>query len=390
MSTARRSALCLAGAGPAIALALTGCSAGTGSAPRASGDAWAGVRAAASAPAGTAQPAQPAEAGPVRAVEPWSFGDSAGRVIRTDHFNIHTTVYSAVVAGRLPGFLESALDHYTTALVNLPQPSARLDTFVMGSRREWVNLTLRDLGERGRTLLQIQRGGFALDGRAYLFDIGAADTLAIAAHEGWHQYTQRTFQERLPLWAEEGIATYMEGHRWAGARVEFAPWSNTERFDRLREAAAAGQLLPLEDLLSGTTAKVLSGGGEAATAYYAQVWALIHFLNEGAGGAYRPALHRLITDAATGRLGAAVVLGTRQREGDHRSSSLLIARGYGPQVFRVYFGKDPAAVEAEFRAFIRQTVSTGSRQAVNDGRSPIGGPARGPKATRDVAGVSAD
>lgn len=361
---------------------------------RPSSDASAGMRTSAAPANGSTGSAHASStATVVRAVEPWTFGDSAGRVVRTDHFNIHTTAYSAIITGRLPAFLESALDHYTTALVALPSPTARLDTFVMGGRQEWANLTLRDLGERGRPLLQIQRGGFALDGRAYLFDIGAADTMAIAAHEGWHQYTQRTFVERLPLWAEEGLATYMEGHRWRGASVEFAPWANTERFDRLRDAVARNELLSLDDLLSGTTAKVLSGGGDSATAYYAQVWAFIHFLNEGSGGAYRASLQRMIADAAAGRLGSTVVLATRQRAGDHQSSALLIARSFGPQVFRAYFGKDPAVVDAEFRAFVKQIVSTGSRQAVNDGRSPIDGLSR-PSAVRrsaqDVATVPAE
>jgi hypothetical protein len=323
---------------------------------------------------------QPAEGAPARlgesarfTSEPWSFQGAPGMLIRTPRFALYTTESSEVIRGRLPSFLEAAVDHYVSAIVPLPQPTAPMTSYIMASRPQWQRLTLQHLGDRGRALMGIPRGGFAIGGRAYLFDIGAADTLAVAAHEGWHQYTQSTFAERLPLWAEEGLATFMEGHRWHGQAVTFAPWSNTERFDRLRDAVAREELLPLERLLNASTESLLSQGGDSATGYYAQVWALIHFLNEGAGGKYRPALQRMLLDAARGGLGTHVITETRRRVGptSERSTALTLARTLGVQVFRSYFEEDLAVAEAEYRLFVQQVVATGARQAVVEGRSPF-------------------
>jgi hypothetical protein len=71
------------------------------------------------------------------------------------------------------------------------------------------------MGSDAEVYLKIQRGGFAASGRAILYDIGPRDTFAIAAHEGWHQYTQKSFRAPLTVSFEEGLATYMEGFRWS-------------------------------------------------------------------------------------------------------------------------------------------------------------------------------
>jgi hypothetical protein len=107
-------------------------------------------------------------------------------------------------------------------------------------------------GDQAETYLRIPRGGFALRGKGVYYDIGPRDTLSIAAHEGWHQYTQATFRHPLPLWLEEGIAAYFEGFRWDRTDRTlpvFLPWSNPQRFDTLREAVAADTLMPLRELL---------------------------------------------------------------------------------------------------------------------------------------------
>lgn len=317
--------------------------------------------------------------------EPWAFEGKPGRLIRTTHFNLFTTEDSDAIMGRLPHFVETAIEHYRTSMGTLPEPGGRMDTYVMGTRAQWHRLTLMHMGERGRQLANVPRGGFAYNGRAYFFDIGASDTLSIAAHEGWHQYTQSTFAERLPLWAEEGMATFMEGHRWSGSSVTFVPWSNLERFDKLREAHARGELRPLEELLSASTDGVLAQGSESAVIIYAQWWALIHFLNEGEGGKYRPALRRLVRDAASGQMGSAVVLSTRRRTGDARSTGLLLARQLGVQVFRAYIGPELSSVDAEYRAFIASIVGTGARQAVVEGRSPRSDPGSGARRSDESA-----
>jgi len=299
---------------------------------------------------------------------PWTFESASGRQFTTTHFNIFTTEQGDAIVSRLPTFVESAIAHYTSAITALPEPAGRMNTYVMDTRAQWVRLTLLTFGEQGQRLIQIPRGGFAARGQAFLFDIGSGDTLLIAAHEGWHQYTQSTFRERLPIWAEEGIATFMEGHRWTGREVRFQPWFNVERFDHLRDAHAAGELLTLEELLTYTTDGLLVSADTRAITWYAQVWSLVHFLREGEGGKYRGAFARMLTDAAEGKLGQVVVAGVARRP-DTRPA--LLAGQTGPAVFRAYFEPDLNKAQREYTAFVSKIVGSGARQNIVSGKSPL-------------------
>lgn len=327
---------------------------------------------ASSAAAGSASPTPD----PVESIEPWSFNGAPGRLVRTPHYRVFTTQADTVLNGRLPAFLEGALASYRTFLTGpeapLPEPPLRLDTYVLRSRTDWALLTRQLTGEHADEFLRIPRGGFAFGGRALLFDIGARDTLSIAAHEGWHQYTQRTFKHRLPVWLEEGIATCMEGHRFDGRGVPtMLPWCNTQRFDQLRKAHAAGRVMSLPTLLEAAPQNLVSAAVEDALTYYAQVWALTLFLMEGEGAKYRPNLESLVRDAALGSMDARIaqVLG---RDGIGRT--LVTRRGAG--IFLAYFGEDvghagTGTVADAYARFVARLVQPGSRDAVVAGKSPF-------------------
>jgi hypothetical protein len=306
---------------------------------------------------------------PVERTEAWRYAGKAGRIVYTPSYRIWTTDSDGVMLSRLPLFLEEANRHYRTALTELPAaPEGRLDTFVLSSRAQWELLTKQLMGEQAGAYLQIPRGGYASGGRAVLYDVGSAGTMAIAAHEGWHQYTQRAFRQGLPIWLEEGIATYMEGHRWEGARPVFLGWSNVERFDQLRAASAKGELMPLRALLDTAPQDLLSRSvrAEPALTYYAQVWALVHFLREDEGGRHRAALRRLVEDAALGGLRRALAT----RLGEREARAAMVSRR-GPAVFEAYFGSDLERASERYAAFVAKIVRTGSRQAIVEGRSPV-------------------
>lgn len=300
--------------------------------------------------------------------QPWSFGEAPGQVIRTRHFAIFTTEREPIITERLPGFLEAAIPHYRGIVGPLPPPPYQMEVFIMATRGQWQDLTLSLLGARGVPLTAIERGGFAVGGRALFFDLGPADTFSVTAHEGWHQYTQTTFRTPLPLWAEEGLATLMEGHRWTGNALVFLPWANLERYDKLRDAHARQTLLSLPELLSVSPEQLMAQGPmgqERAVTYYAQLWALLHFLREGQGGRYREALHRMVADAAAGLLPQAVALSL----GAERPRAL--ASVSGPAVFKAYFGGGPEEFEPAYRAFVAQVIRPGGRDAAVAGRSPV-------------------
>jgi len=297
-----------------------------------------------------------------------------GSLIRTRTWKITTTIDDPLTITRLPIFLDAAYRQYTSLLGPLPDPPQKLDVYILSDRRQWALLTRQLMGDRADTYLRIDRGGFAADGRSVLYDIGQPGLFSVAAHEGWHQYTQRAFGRfGLPIWLEEGIATYMEGFRWRRddpTRPDFLPWGNIERFDQLREAVATESLLALPDLLDTTPRRLIDTSMAGALSYYAQVWALTHFLREGAGGRYRQSLDRLVGDAASGRLPRVLYA----RMGPARARRALRERR-GPGVFQAYFNADLAQANLEYTRFVHRIVRTGSRDLVARGESPIFGAA---------------
>jgi len=339
-----------------------------GAAPRASAPVHAGPSEPnpISAPGDHQAPPEPATTQIVLSTEPWSFGSNPGLIIRTPNYRIYTTETSPTLRDRLPEFLERALAHYRTALGTLPGPTIRLDTYLMDTRPQWVALSKRLTGSNEGPHDLIGRGGYARRGIGVFYDIGLYDTLAIAAHEGWHQYTQRTFKDPLPMWLEEGIATYMEGHKWDGDRAVFQPWANIERFDRLRDAHARGALIPFPMLLESSPQELAKRHDGSELTYYAQVWALVHFLHEGEHNAYRAGLRSLLSDAAVGRVRVAMA----NKHG--RSDAVrMLAERRGAELLSIYCGADPATIGVGYDRFIDSIVRPGARNRITAGRSPL-------------------
>jgi hypothetical protein len=291
----------------------------------------------------------------ILSTEPWSFAGHTGTLTRTRGYRFFTTGDEST-REHMPAFLEACLARYTSELAPLPQPPMRLDTFLLGDRDQWAVLTRQLMGEHAATYLRIQRGGFSSGGRAILWSIGRRDTFAIAAHEGWHQYTQRTFRDELPAWLEEGIGVYFEGLRFSESdpsRPEPSPWANLERFDQLRQAAASGTMLPVETLLASEPQSLIAAGSDPALNWYAQVWAFTLFLKEEHG----PALRMLLIDAAHGTLEAALATRIRRPESpDHL------------RVLTAYFG-GPRELEPGYRRFVARLVEA-DREAIAAGVRP--------------------
>jgi hypothetical protein len=293
---------------------------------------------------------------------PWTFGGHSGQLITTPHYRVYTTMTRQSVVDRIPLFLERAMAHYTTALAPLPKPGRHLDTYLFESRGQWEAKTRQLLPKQAAIFLALGRGGFTTRGVSVLYYIGRNDTLSIAAHEGWHQFSQETFRSQLPLWMEEGIATYMEGYiSHPDGLPKFKPWANRERYHALREAVQADALLPLDAILSRTPQSFLHESKSRLLVYYAQVWALTHFLAEGQDGRYRQALQEVLLDAARGRL-AVEALGTRGGPGGVR---------LGPAVLKAYFDTDVRAFERAYLRFVNEAVRTGGRDRIVQGRSPV-------------------
>lgn len=318
--------------------------------------------------------------------EPWTFESAEGRLIRTRHYRLFTTETDPHLRDALPVFLERAFNHYTTAITPLPTPDLKLDTFLMADRAQWQALTRHIMGIHAGPYLRIQRGGFASGGRALLFTIGHRDTLAIAAHEGWHQYTQRTFKHELPVWLEEGLAAYMEGFIPDPSDIHlplFRPWANPERFEQLAGAATSGRLIPLSRLLDISPASLLASDTDLALTYYAQTWALVHFLVDlhaidtglptstpatraiDRGLPSSMPLTRILQDAAAGNLRQAI-----DRRHGPGASQLLARERRGGEAFTTYFTPDLSTAEHAYAAYV-QAIVRGSKDRILAGQRPF-------------------
>ncbi|MDZ4753603.1 MAG: hypothetical protein SGJ11_03810 [Phycisphaerae bacterium] len=310
-------------------------------------------------------------------VEPWTWTGAdggtgapvAGRLVGSRHYRIRSTVRDEASTKSVARFMESALEHYTSALGPLPEPSRPLETYLFGTRDEWADFTRMRMKRDAGTYLALGRGGYTIDGEVILYDLGRWDTLALAAHEGWHQYTQSTFRHPLPIWLEEGLATYMEGHRWARGEDEpvFSPWRNNERYSELRSAVRDDELIPLDELLAGIPQGFLRDGRSKLLTYYAQVWALAQYLAHGEDGRYRPALEELLQDAISGRVASKVASSPNLPPGRSRA----LASKVGRSIVLVYFNGDFAAFKEGYDRFVADITRRGAGEFIWRGQSPI-------------------
>jgi hypothetical protein len=238
--------------------------------------------------------------------EGWVFMGVQGRLAETPNFEIYTTLGNERLQNYLPTFYETVLGEYMTRFGELPPPPKPMTSYIFGDQRQWKNKTRMLLPEMSSSFESLGRGGFTLNGTAVLYDIDKyqwdRDTLALAAHEGWHQYAQVTFEHQLPPWLDEALATNFEGFRFRRGELYFSPSLNRERRYRLREAIRTDMLIPLPELIGRDPHQALAESKEALLTFYAQVWALGRFLTEAEDGRYRDALENVLLLNAQGDL----------------------------------------------------------------------------------------
>ena len=302
---------------------------------------------------------------------PWKDGGDNGVVVRTPHYVLRLSLREEPFRDRMPDFMETCFTAYASALGTIPAPVEPLEMYVFGERGLWEKWTRKKLGRDAEIYIGLGKGGYTTDSVSVLYDIGRFDTQTIAAHEGWHQFSQQTLQHPLPTWMEEGIACYMEGTRLSrdGGPSTFRPWRNFERWSELREAARAEDLIPVSELLDGTPQEFLQNGKNSLLTYYAQVWALVHFLREGENGKYRDQFSQLIQDSITGKLAGRLALskaivGKTMR---HRAVELRT----GNAVILEYFNADFPRFVEEFSNFVQAITSRGAGDKIYRGEFPL-------------------
>jgi hypothetical protein len=244
--------------------------------------------------------------GPASAVrlktEPWAYGSRPGQKVKSAHYVLLTTIDDPDVVDSLGQLMEGALEQYRLVAPGTDGSSRPMECYLFQYRNEWAHFTRSHTGPDASIYLHINRGGYTFGDRYVAFFIGDISTYSVAAHEGWHQYVARHFKHRPPPFLEEGLACLFEQVKWDGRLPRWDLSANHNRVRGLRVASQAGTLIPLKKLISMHAGQVVDQSSYQVETFYAQNWAFARFLWDAEDGRYRPALQKLLTDAAEGKL----------------------------------------------------------------------------------------
>jgi len=239
-------------------------------------------------------------------IAPWTDAPACvppgGRVVGTPHYLIYTTMTDDDFLKQTAQVMEGALGEYRRLAPGARAVDSPMKCYLFSDLAEWESYTIWKTRDPHSIYLQITRGGYCIGDEYVAYNIGQASTLSVAAHEGWHQFRFRTFIGALPPFLEEGLATTFETIRWDRGLPQWNLSINGARVLGLREAIEDHATWPLETLITLDAGKVVTGSREKIEAFYSQSWAFADFLYNGDNKSRRPALLRMIADAAAGTI----------------------------------------------------------------------------------------
>ncbi len=258
---------------------------------------------------GSVQAHQAPPLGTPTRVQSWSFLGEPGRRIETPRWDIRTTIDEPLLHIRLPEVLEAGLDGMCELFVvdgqELPPPREPMITCLLGDRRQWSNMATLLLPQHAEAMQSLGRGGFTSQGVAVLYDIDrrshCRNTMALALHEGWHQYVQTALHGPLPAWMDEGLATVMEGFVLYSDGAEIDHAANRQRERRYWWMKRRDRQQPLSVFLNSDPHVALADGSRSLLDYYAQAWAFTRFMlaDERRRNAIASGLHRAAIPGST-------------------------------------------------------------------------------------------
>jgi len=282
-------------------------------------------------------------------IEPWKLGPWEGQKLVTDHYEVYTTVTDPTLVQTFPELIERAYEYYKQLVPPARQPAEPMKVYLLATRAQWAYMTRRLTGPRAEAFLKIHYGGFSEGGVSNIQYVSHPATFPLLAHEGLHQYLHHCVHPAVPAWVNEGLATLCEGQRWTGSGLkEFDPAYNPVRRNQLAEAMLKNRLFPLKKLLSTNAGEVVHETSSRVATYYAQVWMLVLFLQEGEGGKYAPAFRQLRETLGSGELDDRLRVEQIWAEGKAVSP--------GEALFRSFITDDLDTFEHEYIAFLRARV----------------------------------
>jgi hypothetical protein len=282
-------------------------------------------------------------------VEDAAPNNEAVKVVRSQHYEIYSTIQDRPdMLNRLAQLMEGAFGMYRTLAPTVTPTNHPMRCYMFNTRVQWMDFTRLHTGLDSSVYLKISRGGYTIHDWYVAYYIGETSTYSVAAHEGWHQFVARHFRGRLPPFLEEGLACMFEDVQWDNDLPRFNLSLNPDRETSLRRASDANALFPLSELVTLHAGQVVGKSGIRIEAFYSQCWAFARYLWEGENGKYRPALQKLLADAAAGTIY------------DPTGSLRLAYLGWNPAGVRPmlehYLGADLPTIEAGYRQFIHKVA----------------------------------
>lgn len=276
----------------------------------------------------------------------WIFGEEKARVLRSQHYNVYTTIEDDEVLDLLPQVMEGAHSMYKQVCPSVPETTRPLDCFIFRWRSEWDQYTQRYTGQDARIYLQIRSGGYTLRDRYVAYYIGRLGTFSVASHEGWHQYAGRHFKGRLPPFLEEGMACMFETITWQDRLPRWNLSVNVPRAQTLRKAIDGKDLFPLEKLCAMHAGDIVGESNDKIDTFYAQAWAFARFLYEAENGRYRPAMQKWLAETADGTV-------ADPTKSHNRALAPWRRQAVKPMIEH-YLGMSIGQVESAYQAWMRK------------------------------------
>ncbi len=191
----------------------------------------------------------------------WLMAESA-------HFRLHANTSEKAIRERV-----ALLEDFRSLLITLTTagaeraPEPRLDVYLLGNIAD----------ARPFSRLPATVAGFYVASPGGVVAYAENGSLGIAAllHEYAHHFMLASGAAAYPAWYVEGFAEYFMTARFQPEKVEFGG-VNDLRARWLRR----GNWLPMERLLAR---RIRAGQGEATAMFYAQSWALTHYLFRAEG-----------------------------------------------------------------------------------------------------------
>jgi len=120
------------------------------------------------------------------------------------------------------------------------------------------------------------------------------DVWEVVQHEGFHQFADKVITGRLPIWVNEGLATYFGHGIWTGDGL-VTGIVDPGRCQRVQAMIKADKVMPFAEMLSMSDQQWQS---PIRMSNYDQAWSMVHFLVHADDGKYRGAFSGFIADLA--------------------------------------------------------------------------------------------